>query len=181
MTISFGHGLAVVPLQAAMATAALVNGGRFLPPTYLKRTREEADKLAKQVIRPETSQMMRYVMRLNAEKGTASKADIPGYYVGGKTGTSEKVVNGRYAKDRLLTTFMATMPSDKPRYLILTILDEPKGLPETHGYATSGWNTAPVTGKIIERIGPMLDIDPRFETPNAPFPMVARMGVAQVR
>ena len=181
MTISFGHGLAVVPMQAAVATAALVNGGRFIPPTYLKRSREEADKVARQVIKPETSQMMRYVMRLNAEKGTASKADIAGYYVGGKTGTSEKVVNGRYAKDRLLTTFMATMPSDKPRYLLLTILDEPKGLPETHGYATSGWNTAPVTGKIIERIGPMLDIDPRFETPNAPFPLVARMGVTQVR
>ncbi|MCA3640712.1 MAG: penicillin-binding protein 2 [Methylobacterium sp.] len=181
MTISFGHGLAVAPLTAAIATAALVNGGRFIPATYLKRTPEEAAKLATQVIKPETSQMMRYVMRLNAEKGSASRADIPGYYVGGKTGTSEKVVRGRYSKNKVLTTFMAVMPSDKPRYLVMTMLDEPKGLPETHGYATSGWNAAPTTGRIIERIAPMLNIEPRFELPQSPFPHVARLGVAQVR
>ncbi len=181
MTISFGHGLAVAPLTAAIATAALVNGGKFIPATYLKRTPEEAAKVATQVIKPETSQMMRYVMRLNAEKGSASRADIPGYYVGGKTGTSEKVVRGRYSKNKVLTTFMAVMPSDKPRYLIMTMLDEPKGLPETHGYATSGWNAAPTTGRIIERIGPMLNIEPRFELPQTPFPHVARLGVAQVR
>jgi cell division protein FtsI (penicillin-binding protein 3) len=181
MTIAFGHGLAVAPLTAAIATAALVNGGRFLPATYLKRSREEADALAVQVIKPETSQMMRYVMRLNAEKGSATRTDIPGYYVGGKTGTSEKVVRGRYSKNKVLTTFVAVMPSDKPRYLVMTMLDEPKGLPETHGYATSGWNAAPTTGRIIERIGPMLNIEPRFENPLQPFPSVARMGVAQVR
>ncbi|MGL5447381.1 MAG: penicillin-binding transpeptidase domain-containing protein, partial [Rhabdaerophilum sp.] len=181
MTIAFGHGLAVAPLTAAIATAALVNGGRFLPATYLKRSREEANALAVQVIKPETSQMMRYVMRLNAEKGSATRTDIPGYYVGGKTGTSEKVVRGRYSKNKVLTTFVAVMPSDKPRYLVMTMLDEPKGLPETHGYATSGWNAAPTTGRIIERIGPMLNVEPRFETPLQPFPHVARMGVAQVR
>jgi cell division protein FtsI (penicillin-binding protein 3) len=120
---------------------------------------------------------MRYLMRLNAEKGTATKADIPGYFVGGKTGTSEKVIGGRYAKDRLLTTFMAAMPMDAPRYLLLTILDEPKGLPETHGFATSGWNAAPVTGRIIERIGSMLDLSPRFDPPTRPFPGIARIGL----
>lgn len=181
MTISFGHGLAVAPLTAAIATAALVNGGKFIPATYLKRSPEEAAKVATQVIKPETSQMMRYVMRLNAEKGSATRTDIPGYYVGGKTGTSEKVVRGRYSKNKVLTTFMAVMPSDKPRYLIMTMLDEPKGLPETHGYATSGWNAAPTTGRIIERIGPMLNIEPRFELPQTPFPHVARLGVQQVR
>lgn len=181
MTISFGHGLAVAPLQAVAATAALVNGGRFMPPTYLKRSREEANRIATQVIKPETSQLMRYVMRLNAEKGSASRADIPGYYVGGKTGTSEKVIGGRYSKNRVLTTFMATMPSDKPRYLVMVMLDEPKGLPETHGYATSGWNAAPTTGRIVERIGPMLDIETRFENPVTPFPAIARLGVMQVR
>jgi cell division protein FtsI (penicillin-binding protein 3) len=181
MTISFGHGLAVAPMQAVAATAALVNGGRFIPPTYLKRSREDADKVATRVIKPETSQMMRYVMRLNAEKGSASRADIPGYYVGGKTGTSEKVVGGRYSKNKVLTTFMATMPADKPRYLIMVMLDEPKGLPETHGYATSGWNAAPTTGRIIERIGPMLDIETRFENPVQPFPALARLGVMAVR
>ncbi|MCA1953360.1 MAG: penicillin-binding protein 2 [Hyphomicrobiales bacterium] len=181
ITIAFGHGLAVAPLQSAMAAAALVNGGRLIPPTYLKRSREEAETLATRVIKPETSEMMRYVMRLNAEKGSASKADIPGYYLGGKTGTSEKVIGGRYAKNRLLTAFMAVMPADKPRYILLTMLDEPKGLPETHGYATSGWNAAPVTGRILERIGPMLGIETRFELPAQPFPFVARLGAMPLR
>lgn len=178
MTIAFGHGLAVAPLQAAVATAALVNGGKMIPPTYLKRSREDANKLATQVIKSDTSQMMRYVMRLNAEKGSATKADIPGYYLGGKTGTSEKVVGGRYSKTRLFNAFMAVMPADKPRYILLTILDEPKGLPETHGYATSGWNAAPTTGRIVERIGPMLGLETNFDLPRQPFPLVARMGGA---
>lgn len=177
MTISFGHGLAVSPLQAVAATAALVNGGFLINPTYLKRSREEAQAVAKPVIKPTTSEAMRYVMRLNAERGTASKTNIAGYYVGGKTGTSEKVVGGRYSKTKVMTTFMAIMPSDKPKYLVLTLLDEPQGTSETHGYATSGWNAAPTTGRIIERVGPMLDIVPRFELPHQPFPMVSRLGV----
>jgi cell division protein FtsI (penicillin-binding protein 3) len=107
VTIAFGHGLSVAPLQAVMAIGAMVNGGHLIPPTFLKRSQEEAMKLAKQVIKPETSAKMRYLMRLNAEKGTASKANVAGYYVGGKTGTSEKVVNGRYAKNKLLNTFTA--------------------------------------------------------------------------
>jgi cell division protein FtsI (penicillin-binding protein 3) len=176
MTIAFGHGLAVAPLQAVMATAALVNGGYLIPPTFLKRSQTEARSLATRVIRPETSEAMRYVMRLNAERGSATRASIAGYYVGGKTGTAEKVVGGRYSKNRVLTTFMAISPSDKPRYLFLTILDEPQGLPETQGFATSGWNAAPVTGAIVERIAPLLDITPRFEPPVQPFPLMVRLG-----
>ncbi len=103
-------------------------------------------KLAKRVIKPETSEKMRYLMRLNAEKGTASKADVTGYYVGGKTGTAEKVVNGRYSKTKLLTTFTAVLPADKPRYQLLIMLDEPQALPETHGFITSGWNAVPTGG-----------------------------------
>lgn len=181
MTIAFGHGLAVAPLQATAATAALVNGGRLIIPTYLRRSRVEAEKGAVQVIKPETSEMMRYVMRLNAEKGSATKADIPGYYLGGKTGTSEKVVGGRYSKTKVFNAFMAVMPADKPRYVLLTTLDEPKGLPETHGYATSGWNAAPTTGRIVERIGPMLGIETTFELPQNPFPLVAKLGAMPVR
>lgn len=176
MTIAFGHGLAVAPLQAVMATAALVNGGKLIPPTFLKRSPEEAAAVAKRVIKPETSEALRYVMRLNAERGSATRAAIPGFFVGGKTGTAEKVIGGRYSKNRLLTTFMAITPSDKPKYLVLTILDEPQGLPETHGFATSGWNAGPVTGNIIERVGPMLDIMPRFEAPKEPFPLMSRLG-----
>ena len=167
ITIAFGHGLSVAPLQATMAVGALMNGGLMIPPTFLKRTEQEAQALGKQVIKPETSLKMRYLMRLNAEKGSAKKVDIPGYYVGGKTGTAEKVVNGRYSKTKLLTTFMAVLPADQPRYLVTILLDEPQGLPETHGFATSGWNAAPTAGKIISRVAPMLGLEPRLDLPPA--------------
>jgi cell division protein FtsI (penicillin-binding protein 3) len=119
------------------------------------------------VIKPETSNKMRYLMRLNAEKGTASKADIKGYYVGGKTGTAEKVIGGRYSKTKLLNSFTAVMPADQPRYLVLIMIDEPQPLPETHGYATSGWNAAPTAGKVITRIAPLLGLEPRLDLPPA--------------
>src|SRR6476469_9006673 len=161
ITIAFGHGLSVAPLQATMAVGALMNGGMMIPPTFLKRTEEEAQKLAVRVIKPETSAMMRYLMRLNVEKGSAKKAEIPGYYVGAKTGTAEKVINGRYSKTKLLTDFMAVVPADEPRYLIMVMLDEPQGIPETHGYATAGWNAGPTTAKVLTRIGPLLGLVPR--------------------
>src|SRR5262249_34782972 len=112
VTISFGHGIAVAPLQAVMGIDALVNGGYLIPPTFLKRTEAEAMAMAKRVIKPETSDKMRYLMRLNAEIGTAKKADVPGYYIGGKTGTAEKGINGRYAKKRGLNAFTASLPED---------------------------------------------------------------------
>ena len=167
VTIAFGHGLSVAPLQAVMGISALVNGGKMIPPTFLKRDQAEADRLAKRVIKPETAEKMRYLMRLNVEKGTATRANVLGYYVGGKTGTSEKVVGGRYSKTKVLTSFTAILPADKPRYLLLIMLDEPQGLPETHGFSTSGWNVVPVGGKIIERVAPLLDILPRFDLPKA--------------
>jgi cell division protein FtsI (penicillin-binding protein 3) len=165
VTIAFGHGLSVAPLQAVMGIGALMNGGMLIPPTFLKRSQEEAAKLAVRVVKPETSDKMRYLMRLNAEKGTASKANIAGYYVGGKTGTSEKVVGGRYSKTKLLNSFTAVLPADNPRYLLLIMLDEPKATPETHGFATSGWNAVPVGGAVISRIAPLLGLQPRFDLP----------------
>ncbi|MCB9998791.1 MAG: penicillin-binding protein 2 [Methylobacteriaceae bacterium] len=176
MTIAFGHGLAVAPLQAMMAVGALSNGGYMIKPTFLKRTEEEAKRNAPRVVRPETSEELRYIMRLNAEIGSARKTDIPGYFVGGKTGTAEKVINGRYAKNKLFTTFMALVPADKPRYLFATVMDEPQAAPETHGYATAAYNSGAVTGKIIERAGPILGVEPRFKTPETPFPLLAKMG-----
>ncbi len=167
VTIAFGHGLSVAPLQSVAAVGALMNGGMLIPPTFLKRSEADARALGKQVVKPETSAMMRYLMRLNAEKGTATRADVKGFYVGGKTGTSEKVVNGRYVKSKLLTTFMAVMPADEPRYLLLIMLDEPQPLPETQGYATSGWNAAPTAGKVIARVAPMLGLEPRHDLPPA--------------
>lgn len=167
VTIAFGHGLSVAPLQAVMGISALVNGGKLIPPTFLRRDQSEADRLAKRVIKTETAEKMRYLMRLNVEKGTATRANVLGYYVGGKTGTSEKVVGGRYSKIKVLTSFTAILPADKPRYLLLIMLDEPQGLPETHGFTTSGWNAVPVGAKVIERVAPLLDIRPRFDLPKA--------------
>ena len=128
VTIAFGHGLSVAPLQAVMGIAAtLVNGGRLIPPTFLKRDEgggrqpgQAGDQAGDQ------PRHMRYLMRLNVEKGTATKANVAGYYVGGKTGTAEKVVGGRYSKTKLLTDFMAVLPADKPKYLLLIMLDEPQ-------------------------------------------------------
>lgn len=174
ITISFGHGLAVTPLQAVVAVGALVNGGYMVHPTFLKRSQEEAMKNAPRVVSEETSEAMRFVMRLNAERGSASRAAISGFYVGGKTGTAEKVFGGRYVKNRLFNTFMAIAPADNPRYLFLVTLDEPQPLPETHGYATSGWNTAPVAGMLIERAAPLLGLPPMFEPPKQPFPLMAK-------
>jgi cell division protein FtsI (penicillin-binding protein 3) len=165
ITIAFGHGLSVAPLQAVMGINAVMNGGYLIPPTFLKRSEEEARALAKKVIKSETSEKMRYLMRLNAEIGTAKQADVKGYYIGGKTGTSEKVVNGHYSKKQVLNSFTAIVPADNPRFQVLVMLDEPKALPETHGFITSGWNAVPTGGKVIERIAPLLGLEPRFDLP----------------
>ncbi len=167
ITIAFGHGLSVAPLQGVMGVAALMNGGLLIPPTFLKRSEAQAQALAKRVIKPETSLMMRYLMRLNVEKGTAAKADVPGYYICGKTGTADKVIFGRYSKTKVLTDFMAVLPADQPRYLLLVMLDEPQALPETHGFRTSGWNAVPTGGAIVARIAPLLGITPRMDLPPA--------------
>ncbi len=161
-TAAFGHGFAVQPLQGAAVVAGLLNGGYLMTPTFLRRSPEEAMAMAKQIVKPATSETMRYLFRLNAVDGTASKADVIGYRVGGKTGTAEKVVNGRYSKEKRLTSFIGAFPMDDPRYLVLVMLDEPKPTPETYGFATSGWNAVPAAAKIIERIAPMLGVEPRF-------------------
>jgi cell division protein FtsI (penicillin-binding protein 3) len=179
ITIAFGHGMAVAPLQGVMGVSALVNGGYLIPPTFMKRTEEEARAIAKRVIKPETSEKMRYLMRLNAEIGTARKADVKGYYIGGKTGTAEKVINGRYAKKKVLTLFTAVIPADKPQYQLLIMLDEPQSLKETYGFITSGWNAVPTAGAVISRIGPLLGIEPRFDLPPADRQILAASRLTQ--
>jgi len=161
-TAAFGHGFAVQPLQGAAVVAGLLNGGHMMTPTFLKRSREEAMAVAQTIAKPSTSEMLRYLFRLNAIEGSASKADVIGYRVGGKTGTAEKVVDGRYSKEKRLASFIGAFPMDQPRYLILVMLDEPKATPETYGFATAGWNAVPTAGKIIERIAPMLGVEPVF-------------------
>ena len=134
MTIAFGQGLNVAPIQAVMAVCALANGGEMMTPTFLPRSEEEAAKVSHRVISEQTSESMRYLMRSNATHGSASFANIPGYYVGGKTGTADKIIHGHYSQNKVFTTFMAITPADKPKYLYLTIYDDPQATPEDHGY-----------------------------------------------
>lgn len=162
MTVSFGHGLSVTPLQTAAAGAALMNGGYYIKPTFLPRSQELARQLSQKVVSERTSAQMRQLMRLNAIKGSGKRADIYGYRVGGKTGTAEKVVNKRYSKDKRFNSFLASFPLDKPRYVLLVTIDEPK--PEKGAKAaTAGLNAAPTAGRIIKRIAPMLGVLPKFD------------------
>lgn len=163
ITISFGHGIAVSPMQTAVAASALVNGGRLIPPTFFPRTAAEADLLAKRVVSKETSDKMRYLMRLNVLKGSGRRAEVEGYRVGGKTGTAEKVVNGKYVAHLRFNSFLAAFPMDDPKYLVLVVMDEPK--PEKEGMgATAALNAAPTVAAIVKRAAPMLGVMPRMES-----------------
>ena len=165
ITIAFGHGVSTTPLQTAVAAAALMNGGFLLPPTFLPRSQEEASAIAERVVQEKTGDAMRYLYRLNAEKGSGKKAEVPGYRVGGKTGTAEKVINGRYSSDKRFNAFVAAFPMDDPQYIVLSIIDEPK--PEKPGMgATAGSNAAPIVANIIRRSASMLGVKPDFGHEN---------------
>jgi cell division protein FtsI (penicillin-binding protein 3) len=157
VTISYGHGIAVNPVQVVAATSAMVNGGTLFHPTLVKLKPGETPKGAR-AISPETSEKMRRLLRLVVEKGTGGKADVPGYPVGGKTGTAEKPAAGGYAETSLLTSFVAAFPAAKPDYVVVVILDEPKPTKDTFGFATAGWTAAPTAGKVIARIAPLLNV-----------------------
>ncbi|MEO5373254.1 MAG: penicillin-binding protein 2 [Alphaproteobacteria bacterium] len=159
MTISYGHGLAVTPLQMATAVSALVNGGTLHPATLVRRD-AGSPVPGEKVLSPETSRKMRHLMRLVVEEGTGSKAEVPGYFVGGKTGTAEKNMNGRYARKALLSSFIAAFPMTDPRYVVMVIIDEPEGNKSTFGYATGGWTAAPAVGRVVERVAPLVGIAP---------------------
>ncbi|MEL6202260.1 MAG: penicillin-binding transpeptidase domain-containing protein, partial [Pseudomonadota bacterium] len=161
ITISFGHGMSTTPLQTAVAAAALVNGGKLIQPTFLPRSRAEADQIARQVLSQKTSADMRYLFRLNVEKGSGRRADVPGLLVGGKTGTAEKVVNGRYSGDHRFNAFLSAFPMDDPQYVVLVIIDEPKPA-EGQKSATAGLNAAPTVGNIIRRTAGLLGVMPDF-------------------
>lgn len=163
MTISYGHGMSVTPLHLLRAYATMVNGGTFENLTLVKGGNDEKPK-GERVISDKTSSLMRRLMRLVVEYGTGKQADVPGYRVGGKTGTAEKVKEtGGYSRHANLTVFISTFPVDAPKYAVLVIFDEPKGGKETHGFVTAGWNSAPIAGDIIGRIGPMYNVKPVFE------------------
>ncbi|MFD2263583.1 peptidoglycan D,D-transpeptidase FtsI family protein [Lacibacterium aquatile] len=160
MTVAFGHGISVSPLQLVTAVSAVVNGGVLLKPTLLK-VPEGEPVVGTRVISQKTSANMRRLMRLVVESGTGRSAEATGYMVGGKTGTAEKIgPRGGYIKNANVTSFAGAFPMQSPRYVVLATLDEPQGLKETYNFKTAGWNAAPTAGKIIARIGPMLGVMP---------------------
>jgi len=157
MTISYGHGIAVTPLHLASAYATLVNGGIHRPPTLLKR---ETPVAGERVFSPETSEQMRKLLRLTVTKGTGGRADAPGYRVGGKTGTAEKNASGRYMRGTNVSTFAAVFPMDAPRYVIIAMIDDPRGSKESAGFRTAGMVVAPAVKRLVQRIGPLLGVQP---------------------
>ncbi|HEX8669640.1 MAG TPA: penicillin-binding protein 2 [Allosphingosinicella sp.] len=160
MTVGFGHGIAVTPLHLATGYATLFNGGVWHPATLMKIDPRHPLPPGRRVFTEETSYKMRALLRLVVTHGTGKKADAPGYRVGGKTGTAEKIVGGRYTGAAVVTTFAGVFPMDEPRYVVVAMLDDPKATPDTFGFHTAGWNVAPVVSKVVSRMGALLGIYP---------------------
>jgi cell division protein FtsI (penicillin-binding protein 3) len=160
MTIGFGQGIAVAPLQLAMGYATLFDNGVYHPPTILKRGPNNPLPPGRRVFSEETSYKMRSLLRLVVMKGTGKKADAPGYRIGGKTGTAQKLINGHYSQTINITSFAGVFPMDDPRYVIVVMLDEPHATKDTYGFTTAGWNVAPVVSRTVSRIAPMLGVAP---------------------
>ena len=150
-------------MQTAVADAALLTGGLLIPPTFEPRTADEAAKLAVRVIKPEISGMMRYLYRLNVEKGSGRAADVPGYMVGGKTGTAQKVIDRRYSDNHRINSFLAAFPIDAPQYVVLVVLDDPQAEKQGGG-STAGSNAAQTVGAIIRRSAALLGVEPRTDS-----------------
>ncbi|ORE96661.1 peptidoglycan D,D-transpeptidase FtsI family protein [Acuticoccus yangtzensis] len=165
-TTSFGHGISVTPMHVAAAAAAVVNGGIYANPTFYPRSEAEMMRIGRRVLSPQTSKQMRDLFYLNGNEGSGRSALVPGYNVGGKTGTAEKVVGGRYAENKRFNSYLAAFPMDDPQYIVLVVIDEPKPEEGKH-YATAGWNAAPTVANIISRVGPMLHVEPRFPNDDA--------------
>jgi cell division protein FtsI (penicillin-binding protein 3) len=159
MTVAYGHGIAVTPLHLASAYAAIINGGIWRPATLLKVETGRAAK-GRRIVSRNTSDIMRKMLRLIVTEGTGKKANVPGFRIGGKTGTAEKPGVGGYSKTINVSTFAAVFPMDKPRYVVIAMLDSPKGSAASSGQTTAAYTAAPVVAKVIARTGPMLGIYP---------------------
>ncbi|WP_417319587.1 peptidoglycan D,D-transpeptidase FtsI family protein [Emcibacter sp.] len=170
MTVSYGHGIAITPVQLATGISAMINGGRHIPATLLRKSDSERFLISggespmeiPRVISEETSRTMRDLMRLAVEYGTGNAADVEGYFVGGKTGTAEKPGEGGYRKKDLISSFIGAFPMDNPRYVVFAMLDEPRGTEETFYMASGGWTAAPLVGEVVRQIGPLLGVLPKM-------------------
>jgi cell division protein FtsI (penicillin-binding protein 3) len=166
-TVSYGHGISVSMVHLASAIAAAAGTGHWIAPTLIKPKTDEAP-IAIRVFSDSTTRAVRSMMRLVVSHvdGSGNLAEAPGYMVGGKTGTAEKIKTGGYNRKANVTTFAAIFPVHDPRYVIITMVDEPKGQKHSHGYATAGWVAAPPIGPIVQQIAPLLGILPVDE--NSP-------------
>ncbi len=159
VTVGYGHGISVTPLHLASAYAAMVNGGIWRPATVHKLAPGAAPR-GRRVFKASTSARMRQLLRTITLYGTGKKADAPGYRIGGKTGSAEKPGDGGYRKTTLVSTFAAAFPMDRPRYVVIAMLDEPKGTVASSFQRTAGWTAAPIVGRLVPRVGPMLGVLP---------------------
>lgn len=167
-TMAYGYGVAVSPVQLATGIAALVNGGDYIAPTLIKR----ADNVLidrREVVSAHTCDLIRGLFRANVEDGTGKSANIPGYDVGGKTGTANKLLSkGGYAENQRVASFVSIFPSDAPRYLVLVMLDDPVMVPgNSYQVPTGGATAAPLSGLIIRRIAPILGMPPESQEVDA--------------
>jgi cell division protein FtsI (penicillin-binding protein 3) len=166
LTAAYGHGIAVTPLHVLRATAAIVNGG-IAPQLSFVKNNDGTVQIQNRILSASTAHKMRQLLRLNVTNGSGEKADVAGYMVGGKTGTSEKASStGGYDRDKLLSSFVGVFPSHAPRYAVLAIIDEPQGNKASFGYATGGWTGAPVVGSVIRDMASILAMSPVTDTPN---------------
>lgn len=160
---SFGHAISVTPVALTQAMHTIVNGGYQAPLTIRKRSGPAPR--GERIMTAETSRAMLDLMRLNVVAGSGRKADFPGLSVGGKTGTGEKVINGRYDSRANISSFAAVFPTDgaleSQRYFVLVLVDEPQGSEATFGLRTGGWVAAPAVGAVIARIHPFLKVRPK--------------------
>jgi cell division protein FtsI (penicillin-binding protein 3) len=170
-TVSYGHGISVSPLSVSVAMASLINGGYKITPSLI-RMKDYDLQSRERVVSDTTSRQMRRLMRLVVTDGTGGKADVPGYSVGGKTGTADIPQAGTYNRSKVMTSFAGIFPAHDPKYLVLAVLEEPKGIVKTHMLRGAGWNAAPTVGAIIARAAPALGVRPNAEV--SPFVEAAR-------
>lgn len=161
MTISYGHGLSASPLHLAAAYATIANGGTRITPTILKTDhRQQGERVISANTAAEILDMMRQVV----SRGTASFGEVPGYAVGGKTGTADKPKpTGGYYKDKVIATFASVFPTNAPKYVLVVSLDEPVESSGTEPRRTAGWTAVPVGAEIIRRAAPLLGMRPELE------------------
>lgn len=159
-TVAYGYGISVTPLHIISAFCAVVNGGIFREPTVIANDKNRTEK---RVMKLSTSQKMRKLLRGVVVEGSGKRANVLGYEVAGKTGTANKLVNGKYVQKKVMTSFVGTFPASNPKYALMLMMDEPKGSKETWWFTTSGWNTVPTAGKIIATIAPQLNVKANYD------------------